>query len=297
MCSLQVMVIVGCLVLIPRSSLVSARWQLTWNDEFDAPEVDTTHWNIYTNWSQLSNQVEIYIPRNVYTSDGNLILRTTKEPYEFQHQLFNYTSGRVDTLNKFAQTFGRWEIRAKLPNPYASGVHPAHWLLGMPPNCWPVCSEIDIMEQTADYTNVYTTRTLHFGRACGHDDAHIPSAIYPSAAEKNTVNFTSTYHVFAVEWNATDLLFFVDDLRIVDLHASANISIPQWDMFTILSSAVMRAQRWPQPDWVWPVYHVIDYVRVYKWVPEEVEAALWEESWELEKKMKMKRRSRKKGVR
>jgi len=53
----------------------------------------------------------------------------------------------------------------------------------------------------------------------------------------------------------------------------------------------------PQPDWVWPVYHVIDYVRVYKWVPEEVEAALWEENWELEKKMKMKRRSRKKGVR
>lgn len=40
-------------------------------------------WNIYTNWSQLSNQVEIStFPRNVYTSDGNLILRTTKEPYE-----------------------------------------------------------------------------------------------------------------------------------------------------------------------------------------------------------------------
>lgn len=251
-----------CCVLLAALA-VNAGWVMTWNDEFNGDQIDETRWNVYNNWSQLSNQVEIYIEKNAYVQNGNLMLKVTKEPYLFEGLLYNFTSGKVDSLHKFSQKFGRWEFKAKLPNVYASGVHPALWLLGE--SCWPVGGEIDVMEQTCNYKNVYTTSTLHFGKECGKDLSHVRPSEFPSPRSGVTVNFTSDYHVFSAEWNSSHISYFVDSNCTLVLPASTNVSIPQNDMFIIISAAVMRAQSFPQPDWVWPVFHIVDYVRVYTW--------------------------------
>lgn len=68
-------------------------------------------------------------------------------------------------MNNWAQAFGRFEIRAKLPNPSSIGIWPAHWLMpdpktSVPPNvCWPVGGEIDIMEAVGgnSYNQVFGT--------------------------------------------------------------------------------------------------------------------------------------------
>ncbi len=90
------------------------------------------------------------------------------------------TSGRVDTNGKFAPTYGRFEIRAKLPG--GKGLRPAHWLYpqnrnweleylkaravasgheNLIPEERPWYSEIDIMEFLGHEPNV-VDGTLHY---------------------------------------------------------------------------------------------------------------------------------------
>ena len=64
--------------------------------------------------------MEYYLPKQVSVGGGNLVLKS--EPMEYDGH--NYISGWVDSANKFSTTFGRWEIRAKLP--YGQGLWPAH---------------------------------------------------------------------------------------------------------------------------------------------------------------------------
>src|SRR5437016_5880986 len=58
----------------------------------------------------------------------------------------DYTSASLTTEGKAAGTYGRIEVRAKLPS--GRGTGPAIWTLGtnIGQVGWPACGEIDIME-------------------------------------------------------------------------------------------------------------------------------------------------------
>ena len=58
----------------------------------------------------------------------------------------DYTSASLTTQGKAAWTYGRIEVRAKLPG--GRGTWPAIWCLGtnIDEVGWPACGEIDIME-------------------------------------------------------------------------------------------------------------------------------------------------------
>jgi beta-glucanase (GH16 family) len=43
--------------------------------------------------------------------------------------MYHYTSGWVDANFLFGQLHGRWEIKAKLPNPRRIAIWPAIWLM------------------------------------------------------------------------------------------------------------------------------------------------------------------------
>ncbi len=59
--------------------------------------------------------------------DGKLIIEAHKEDYEGA----NYTSGRVHTDGKGDFLYGRFEVRAKLPQ--GIGIWPAIWMLPSDP--------------------------------------------------------------------------------------------------------------------------------------------------------------------
>ena len=60
----------------------------------------------------------------------------------------DYTSASINTRGKFTFTYGRLEVRAKIPT--SKGAWPAIWLLGTA-NPWPQCGEIDVMEYEFTY--------------------------------------------------------------------------------------------------------------------------------------------------
>lgn len=201
---------------------------------------------------------------------GNLVITTQQQakpvPYS-GGKLYNYTSGWLETQHKFSHSFGRWEMRAKLPNTTSRGIWPAFWLMpepetSVPPNvCWPVGGEIDIMEQVGGDYNNSVLGTFHFAKQCGKDlyDGH--DGRYPSLSGTPRIDWAADYHTFAVEWDSSSLKWFVDDVFYHQRNAT-DVPIPQTPFYVILNTAVA----WyfpPMRNSTFPVEYVVDYVRVY----------------------------------
>ena len=65
-------------------------------------------------------EYQLYMKEDVYVENGTLVLRTRHNPTMYGVKLYNWTSGWVDTMGKVFHQYGRFEIRAKLPNPKVS---------------------------------------------------------------------------------------------------------------------------------------------------------------------------------
>ena len=266
----------------------SARWVFQWGDEFDAPTVNTSLWNVYANVSEgtppTSNQIELYTADNVYVESGALVLRTRPQNVSYAGYDYNVTSGRVDTLGLANVTAPfRFEVSARLQNDaHASGVHTAHWLLGE--QCWPRGGEIDLMEMQSP-GNAYSgcdrsrwpvaTSNYHIGNgSCGVETHHSTgTSAWPHAPPApGTIDFAAYYSVFWAELNATDLVIGINETVVNHVYlgmpgwGNASWVLPTWPMFAILSQAYMSKRPCGDPaPGDWPVLQHIDYVRAYGW--------------------------------
>ena len=149
----------------------STSWVLTWSDEFSGPvgPPSSRYWTVRSNYTHGQKELQLYT-RNEALLDGkgHLVLTTrAKRNFDKSGKLYNYSSGWVDTQDKFSQMYGKFEVRAKLPNPSVIGIWPAHWL--MPErnawNCWPVGGEISA--KSGAWTCLQQPTTTFFLTCCG----------------------------------------------------------------------------------------------------------------------------------
>jgi beta-glucanase (GH16 family) len=78
--------------------------------------------------------------------DGNGNLVISARQVAPGNAVGTFTSARLHTFGKFAQTYGHFEVRMKMP--VVQGVWPAFWVLGAScrqGNTWPQCGEIDVV--------------------------------------------------------------------------------------------------------------------------------------------------------
>jgi len=244
--------------------------QLVWSDEFnDSGAINTANWfhqtQLPAGGSWFNGEVQHYTNRtdNSIVSDGFLNIIAKKEVFTDQEYTKQYTSARLNS--KFAFTYGRVEVRAKLPT--GVGTWPAIWLLGRNINeagaywetqgygavGWPACGEVDIME--------------HWG----NNQNFVSSAIHTPSSSGNTINkggqtistVSSTFHLYALEWTEEKMVFSVDDV----VHYTYNPAIKNadtWpfdnDQYIILNIAIQ-----PSIDQAFTQSAMeIDYVRVYQ---------------------------------
>lgn len=107
-------------------------------DDFTAPTINTGRWNVRTDYQ--SNHLGYNTPANcTIQSDGLHITAKRQTGLPGQPTSKPYTTGYLDTIGKFSQATGRWEIVAKLPT--FKGAWPALWL-----RCDTTAGEIDILE-------------------------------------------------------------------------------------------------------------------------------------------------------
>jgi beta-glucanase (GH16 family) len=108
---------------------VEGDWKLTFHDEFDGPSIDQDRWNIYTEnyWDKRSH----FSKDNLILGDGCARLRmerkTGHENDDPKRKTTDYAVGFLNTYGKWAQRYGYFEARMKLPT--SPGLWPAFWLM------------------------------------------------------------------------------------------------------------------------------------------------------------------------
>jgi beta-glucanase (GH16 family) len=217
-----------------------------------------------------NNELQYYTNRTAnsyYDGNGNLVIKAMNESYSGS----NYTSAKLFSRNKGDWTYCKADIRAKLPK--GKCLWPAFWMMptSSPYGGWPVCGEIDIMEQRGDQTN-RVGATLHFGNPHGMAGG---SYSLPSGQ-----TFDTAYHNFGMEWEAGVFRFYVDNV-LFETHKStdwfcsgANKTTNPFapfdqNFYMQLNLAIggpssgYTGNQTPDNS-IFPVYMYIDYVRIYK---------------------------------
>lgn len=235
---------------------------LVWADEFSGTSLDASAWNYEIGNGQGgwgNNELEYYTnsPKNVFVSNGNLIIEARKEALSG----FNYSSARITTQNKKTFTYGRVDMRAKLPK--GKGVWPALWMLGSNISSvgWPASGEIDIMEYLGHETNK-TYGTLHYGTSAAAHQQKSNSYTLSSG------NFYDQFHVFSMEWKLDQVKILVDNNVVLIVNKADFGTTPypfNAPFFFIFNVAV--GGNWPgSPDntTTFPQRMIVDYVRVFQ---------------------------------
>lgn len=211
-------------------------------DEFDGDSLDATRWS--TDYSSGGGgEQQYYAPDAFRMRDGVLSIYAEKKA----SQGYPYTSGIITTQRTFAQKYGYFLIRAKLPR--GQGFWPAFWLLSVSKH-YP--AEVDVFELLG-----HDPFTLHMTNHWRDEDGTRRKNKLAFTSESD---FSSEFHTFAIDWTQEELKWYVDGI----LRFSADQGVPSEPLFMLINLAV--GGNWPgNPDETtqFPGVMQVDYVRVY----------------------------------
>ncbi len=227
---------------------------LAWSEEFETFALNTTIWNYEQGaggWGNNELQNYTNAAGNVRLDTGYLHI-TALNPAPG-----SYTSARINTQGKKQFTYGRIDIRAKLPE--GQGIWPALWMLGsnFVTVGWPRCGEIDIMELLGHQPSV------------SHGAVHWNSNGHVSRTNSFTLanaKFSSGFHVFSIVWTPNRLVWMVDRQQFFSLNRSEIPEFP-FDLPQFIICNVAVGGNWPgSPDQstVFPQHMIVDYIKVYQ---------------------------------
>ncbi|QSB26013.1 family 16 glycosylhydrolase [Flavobacterium sp. CLA17] len=239
----------------PIQNPVTDYTNLVWFDEFNTDGApDAAKWvydlgNGTNGWGNSEKQNYTNSAANVIVQGGNLKITAKKEVSGG----FNYSSARLKSEGKYDFTYGKVEVRAKLPT--GGGTWPAIWMLGAnyATNAWPSCGEIDIMEHVGNSQNLIHG-TLHYpGRSGGN----------ANSGSKTVPNVSTEFHVYKTIWSPSSVKIYVDDELI---HSVANdASLPFNKDFFLILNVAMGGNFGGNIDPAFTQSSMeIDYVRVYQ---------------------------------
>lgn len=238
--------------------------RMVWADEFNTPGLpDTSKWNYEQGY--IRNREMQYYTRerreNAVVANGVLTITAAKDSFMENGKVHPVTSASLVTKGKQAWTYGRIEVRAKVPS--SLGTWPAIWTLGtnMGQVGWPACGEIDILEHVG-----YMPDTIHF-------NVHTKKYNHAVHTGKGTqIGYVAPYanfHVYAIEWFADHIDWYFDGAKVFS-YANENTGVESWPFdapqYLILNLAFGGA--WGGTRGVdvasLPQHFMIDYVRVYQ---------------------------------
>jgi len=239
---------------------------ITWQDEFNGAAnspIDASKWKFDIGGSGWGNNEQQYYTNSTSNvrqdGQGHLAITARRENpanYQCHYGTCQYTSGRILTADKFAQTYGRFEASIKIPK--GQGIWPAFWMLGG--NSWPTTGEIDIMENVGKEPNT-VHGTVHGPGYSGAEGIGGGRTIGAALGD--------AFHNYAVEWSPNLIVWFLDGAEYFRI-TPAGLGGDRWvfdhSFFMILNVAV--GGYWPgYPDasTSFPQTMLVDYVRVSAW--------------------------------
>ena len=227
--------------------------KLTFSDEFNGPlslydfKTGTGTWVTSYGWNgwdskeshvlgTASGETEIYVDPSYKgtgsaplglnpfsVQDGHLTITADKIPEAMKSSLYGMDlySGLLTTRQSFAQTYGYFEISAKMPS--AEGAWPAFWLYGAQKDN---PSEIDVFEVQGG-----TPGTIH-------TSAHDKSL---SGGQVGTTAFVSDaaaqFHRYGVLWDAQHITYYIDGLEVYQIATPENMHRPMYMLVNLATGS------------------------------------------------------------
>ena len=190
----------------PGEIVVPEGYRLVWHDEFDeGSTLDPAQWtHEVKNAGWVNNELQNYVNHQTSSGrvvteikDGSLHIHCFKEGGKIY-------SGRVYAHVGEGWQYGWFEARINLPS--GKGTWPAFWMMPVnndwSTNPWPMCGEIDIMEEVGCVPNEVSSsvHTQDYNHTKNTQKTH---AMTISKAE-------GEYHVYALEWTEDTITTYVD---------------------------------------------------------------------------------------
>ncbi|MHA7226834.1 glycoside hydrolase family 16 protein [Glutamicibacter soli] len=178
-----------------------------WQDEFNG---SLSKWTVRDDATHgvLSYDRAIIKKENATTKDGVLTIRGKRmDKPVVKSGTRAFSTGYIDSIGKFSQKYGRWEMRAKLPltKGNSKGIWPAFWLR---PDGAKTGGEIDIMEAYGTPISANTSFDP-FNRSEG--------TLHYDQTGKNKTNswipvtdLSGGYHTWTFEWTPEGMTWLFD---------------------------------------------------------------------------------------
>ncbi|MDP5252718.1 MULTISPECIES: glycoside hydrolase family 16 protein [unclassified Vibrio] len=210
------------------------KWSLVWHDEFNGSKVDESKWQFEENcWGGGNDEQQCYVKndQNAFVDQGVLTLRAIKQqttgpatPQDWNEssatKTLPYSSARLRTKDRADWQYGRFEVRAKMPQ--GQGTWPAVWMLpsDFVYGGWAASGEIDIVEAV----NLHTTYqdeagnirpenrvhgTLHYGKNWPNNVSSGTEYTFGN----DEINPADDFHTYAIEWEKGEIRWYVDEVH------------------------------------------------------------------------------------
>ncbi|KGK00115.1 glycoside hydrolase family 16 protein [Thalassotalea sp. ND16A] len=257
-------------------------WQLVWSDEFNYQGLpDPNKWG-YEQGFIRNKEAQYYTvnrTENARVENGTLVIEARKETFpnvryqadsedwRANRKQAQYTAASITTLGKASWTYGKVEVRAKLPE--GSGMWPAIWTLGenrKPPFGesktgtvpWPLCGEIDIMEFVGNSPNKIHSNIHYANWETSKHDKQAGNISF----DKPPVN---DFHTYTAEWYEDKIKFFFDGehFHTVDTTQTVNDAFNK-PHYLLINLAIGGGWGGKINDAMLPQEYLVDYVRVYQ---------------------------------
>ncbi|HWJ68263.1 MAG TPA: glycoside hydrolase family 16 protein [Nocardioides sp.] len=189
-------------------------WSCTFVDEFEGTSLDRSKWMVQETWfsGMTSGNHDCYVDseQGIQVDSGVIRLTAVREldPFTCASPFGSFTStstaATVGTRDRFTQTYGRFEFRARFPE-RQPGSHSALWLYPQAHTygAWPASGEIDVAEW--------------FGAAPERvwPSAHYAGEVVPFSSGSTCLMPTASdsFHTYAVEWSPTEMRFLYDGVQ------------------------------------------------------------------------------------
>lgn len=248
-------------------------YECSFSEDFDGSKLDTSKWLVQETWysGMTSGNNDCYVndDKTISVRDGSLRLTSRRllEPFTCRSPFGNFTTtstaATVVTKDRFAQTYGRFAFRAKMPATAGKpGSHSALWLYPQDHTYgkWPGSGEVDVAEWwSARPERVYPS--VHYAKS---------TAVWSTGPGCAKPTSGSAFHTYAVEWTPTEMRFFYDgkfcwshDWR---PYASGTGSQPFDHPFYMVMTEVWGGDEWNRPDATTPASSTltVDWARAWR---------------------------------
>ncbi|MGB1874165.1 MAG: glycoside hydrolase family 16 protein [Akkermansiaceae bacterium] len=261
-----------------RVRVLKRQWVMVWRDEFNGDRLDPSKWVREENGYGGGNfERQFYSTDTKYchTSDGTLKISVYRDPHTtVDGKTQPYCSARIRTLHRAQWKYGRFEIRAKMPD--GQGMWPAVWLLPSksPYGTWASSGEIDIIESRGSEVHK-TTGALHFGGAWPRNTYLAGAYTFPGK------NAAQDFHTYVLEWDKDKISWSVDGVTYKTIgkaqwyseKARDNPHAPFDQPFYLIVNVAVDGRFFQGTaqisdllaDKEFPQTLLVDYIRVYQW--------------------------------